>query len=367
MQVPNSRPSNKPSRTLVGVLSVALLLGTSVGPAQATEQASASVAFQQPLAATTSYSAEASAERTTALAVARLSTAPKRYTKLFVDPQGSAVSAAKSARESGKISTAKKIEVISKTSQARWFGDWNSVSTVKSEVSKYTKAANKAKARPVMVLYAIPGRDCGQYSAGGFNAATYKRWISKVAAGFNGAKPIVVLEPDSLAQDCGDGTRNALLKYATEKLTSTGAWVYLDGGHSNWRTPTQMAKRLKAAGISKARGFVTNVSNYNSTAKEKAYATKVSSALKKLKVTGTHRNYVVDTSRNGRALNSSEWCNRPGAGLGKKPKLYNTSSALDGLLWIKRPGESDGTCNGGPAAGEWWQNYALKLVKNRAT
>ena len=29
----------------------------------------------------------------------------------------------------------------------------------------------------------------------------------------------------------------------------------------------------------------------------------------------------------------------------------NDGSGLDALLWIKLPGESDGTCNGGPAAG----------------
>ena len=26
---------------------------------------------------------------------------------------------------------------------------------------------------------------------------------------------------------------------------------------------------------------------------------------------------------------------------------------------------SDGSCNGGPAAGQWWESYALALVENR--
>ncbi|WP_367651855.1 hypothetical protein [Curtobacterium sp. MCPF17_052] len=32
---------------------------------------------------------------------------------------------------------------------------------------------------------------------------------------------------------------------------------------------------------------------------------------------------------------------------------------------MKTPGLSDGSCNGGPAAGQWWESYALALVANR--
>ncbi len=330
---------------------------------------SSSVASAQPhlhQAATHTNGTSSFFSASNALNTKKLVSQGKRYKKLYVDNQGLAVDAVKRAKAQGRSSVAKQLSRISKTPQARWFGDWNSVATVKSDVAAYIRAANKAKARPTMVLYAIPGRDCGQYSAGGFDAKTYKKWINKVAAGIKGAKPLIVLEPDSLALDCGGKTRNSLLKYATKKLTKAGAWVYLDGGHSNWRTPKAMATRLKAAGISHARGFATNVSNFNSTSAEKRYAKKVSAALRQQKVTTAHRHYVVDTSRNGKGSKSGEWCNPSGRGLGKKPKLYAGSGALDGLLWIKRPGESDGTCNGGPSAGQWWEAYALTLVKNRA-
>jgi endoglucanase len=30
------------------------------------------------------------------------------------------------------------------------------------------------------------------------------------------------------------------------------------------------------------------------------------------------------------------------------------------------PGFSDGTCNGGPAAGTWWPDYALGLAERAA-
>ena len=55
----------------------------------------------------------------------------------------------------------------------------------------------------------------------------------------------------------------------------------------------------------------------------------------------------------------------PGRALGAKP---GTPSAYreDWNLWIKRPGESDGPCNGGPAAGVYWPSYADGLAARAA-
>lgn len=35
-------------------------------------------------------------------------------------------------------------------------------------------------------------------------------------------------------------------------------------------------------------------------------------------------------------------------------------------MWIKPPGESDGSCNGGPTPGKFWLDYALDLIKEAA-
>lgn len=236
----------------------------------------------------------------------------------------------------------------------------------------YVKAAAKVKRTPLVVVYAVPGRDCGGQSAGGLTASAYKTWIRSVAAGLeDGAvkgksRALVALEPDSLMMDCAGSSRSALIAYAAKTLAATGAWVYLDAGHSRWRTPTDTATRLKAAGIRYARGFFTNVSNFNATSAEKRYATRVGASLKAKGITAAHRHYVVDTSRNGTATAKGQWCNPPRQGLGVKPRLSTSKGALDGYLWVKRPGESDGACNGGPGAGQWWQAYALDLVRYRA-
>jgi endoglucanase len=127
--------------------------------------------------------------------------------------------------------------------------------------------------------------------------------------------------------------------------------------------------------------------------------------------------FVVDTSRNGQgpndmsayaaapynqpsqvvsALQGGNWCNPPGAGLGLRPTTDTGTPLLDAYLWVKIPGESDGSCDiaGGarawdyaaynpwgltgdaqrhfdplwgmvdPAAGEWFPQQALQLAQN---
>jgi endoglucanase len=127
--------------------------------------------------------------------------------------------------------------------------------------------------------------------------------------------------------------------------------------------------------------------------------------------------FVIDTSRNGTgvldtapfalppfnqpasvlsALDNGKWCNPVGAGLGARPTTNTGVSLLDAKLWVKIPGESDGTCDisGGargwdysqynpwglsgdaqnhfdplwgevdPAAGDWFPDQALQLARN---
>ena len=40
------------------------------------------------------------------------------------------------------------------------------------------------------------------------------------------------------------------------------------------------------------------------------------------------------------------------------------TDVVDTNLWIKPPGESDGPCNGGPAAGVWWPAAARELTRD---
>jgi endoglucanase len=84
--------------------------------------------------------------------------------------------------------------------------------------------------------------------------------------------------------------------------------------------------------------------------------------------------FLIDTSRNGQGpldagsyaaapynqppgvlgtLNAGSWCNPPARGLGLKATANTGVPLLDAYLWIKVPGESDGSCNAQGGARAW--------------
>jgi endoglucanase len=249
---------------------------------------------------------------------------------------------------------------------AQWVGGWTG--DVRSHVRGIVSRAASEGTIPVFVAYNIPHRDCGGYSASGAQstAAGYRTWIAELAAGLAGGKSVVVLEPDAVAQmtclpAAGQEERLALLRGAVDLLKAAGAAVYIDAGNARWVGAGEMATRLKRAGIDKADGFSLNVSNFISTAANVAYGEAVSAHL-----SGKH--FIIDTSRNGLGGTSDgQWCNPPGQALGEPPTTRTGHRLVDAYLWIKYPGESDGPCNGGPAAGSWWPEYALGLAQRQGT
>jgi endoglucanase len=99
--------------------------------------------------------------------------------------------------------------------------------------------------------------------------------------------------------------------------------------------------------------------------------------------------FVIDTGRNGQgpwdwaaagyasAAAAQDWCNPPGRGLGIAPTTNTGNALVDAYLWVKVPGESDGSCTRGtggttdpewgnivdPAAGAWFPQQALQLAQ----
>jgi endoglucanase len=219
--------------------------------------------------------------------------------------------------------------------------------------------------------------------------------------------------------------------------------VYLDAGNVQWHAVGEMAQRLLAAGVRHSDGFALNVSNTHPTdhsarygtwtAKCMWYATEgpeqarghtdwcasqyYSSAAPNDGTPGNSvssadpttwrwtdawfdqntgappaaelHHFVIDTSRNGLGAWTPEpgrysgdpevWCNAPGRGLGPRPTADTDLPLVDAYLWIKIPGESDGSCTrntGGtidpeygivdPPAGTWWPDQARTLARNAA-
>ncbi|WP_232303701.1 glycoside hydrolase family 6 protein [Pseudofrankia sp. DC12] len=280
----------------------------------------------------------------------------------YVDPESDAAAAVRALQSSAPADAAT-LSRLANGSAAAWFGD-HDPATLQSRLSAWVGKLHGAGALPVVVAYGIPNRDCGGYSAGGLASPdAYRAWISAYAAGIGRGPVAVILEPDALAQiDCLSSadaqTRYALLRYAVDTLTSAGASVYIDAGNAKWHNASDMVARLRQAGVDRARGFALNVSNFDDTADELAYGDAIAGGLGG----GTH--FVIDTSRNGQGrAPDGAWCNPPGRGLGARPTAATGDARADAFLWIKIPGESDGTCNGGPGAGQWWLDYALGLAR----
>lgn len=277
----------------------------------------------------------------------------------YVNPNSAAMRAAQRADPPSTELTA-----IANTPQAYWIVPGGSAATV----GQYVGDANAAGAIPVLSIYGIPHRDCGSFAAGGMGSgADYRSWIDGIAGGVGASRVAIVLEPDALAMaDCLSADqrqeRYDLIRYAVDTLSrDPAAAVYVDAGHLRWHSPEDMAGRLNQAGVGHARGFSVNTANFYTTEDEIGYGEAISGLTN-----GSH--YVVDTSRNGAGPapdSRLNWCNPSGRALGTPPTAATAGAHADAYLWIKRPGESDGSCDSGdPPAGTFVSQYAIDLARN---
>jgi Glycosyl hydrolases family 6/Ca-dependent carbohydrate-binding module xylan-binding len=209
--------------------------------------------------------------------------------KLYVDPNRDAVATVRQWEASGRLEGARQLRKISQSaSPPMYFAEWTEYPNdgVQFYVDHFAREWNADGSLPVFGAYALPHRDCGSYSGGGFTtAAQYKAWIDGYARGIGYKKVVVVLEPDGLAgmsclTDAQRRERMDLIKYAVYALKAQpNAHVYVDAGHSRWQTAETMVSRLKASGIERADGFALNNANFNWTSEEITYGEKISAGV----------------------------------------------------------------------------------------
>lgn len=253
------------------------------------------------------------------------------------------------------------LQPIAKTPSGIWQTSTSDIATFESKI----QTARSMREIPIVVLYNIPNIGCGNQGAPSLDA--YKAWIDERTPVLNDSSAIIIIEPDAVPFfDCLSNaqlqTRIAALNYAVDKMVSTGSTVYIDAGHSKWVSAAVMAERLRESGVARTRGISVNVSNYQTNESSTVYAQDVLNAIG-LPNLGA----VIDTSRNGNGPAADlQWCNARGMRLGTPSQLLNNAGVIDAYLWIKVPGESDGTgpnCSNSPVAeGEFWLEYALELL-----
>ncbi|MEV7088632.1 glycoside hydrolase family 6 protein [Streptomyces sp. NPDC093085] len=297
---------------------------------------------------------------------APVSQRPKADDPYWVNPDSGAARQVAAYTAKGDTDSAAQIGKIAEQPVAEWVVPDNAEAQTKG----FTEAAAKADREALLVLYNIPHRDCGQFSKGGAaDGDAYRAWVDQVAQGIGDRRATVILEPDAvlhLVDGCTPQQfheeRYDLLKGAVERLKKQPATtVYLDAGNAGWQTPDALYEPLQRAGIAAADGFSVNVSNFYATDASEDFGKRLSA-----KVGG--KPFVIDTSRNGNGPYTGgdpaeNWCNPPGRALGERPTVRTGDPLVKAYLWIKRPGESDGDCKGGPKAGEWYPKYALELAR----
>jgi endoglucanase len=138
------------------------------------------------------------------------------------------------------------------------------------------------------------------------------------------------------------------------------AWAFDDSGnfHFDW-LPSQWDP----------------ATNYTTTNYSPEYVASVTAGIQSFMGTAVATTpFVIDTSRNGQGpltpglyalppysqpdtvidgLKSGNWCNPFGAGAGLHPTMKTNVPLLDAYLWVKVPGESDGSCDIAGGARAW--------------
>jgi endoglucanase len=287
-----------------------------------------------------------------------------------VDSQTNPARAQQEMRDSGRNDLAAAIDPIVRAPTAKWFTASNNADTDRW-VRDYFKRADQRDPTALVVinLHGLPYQVCaGENLAGHADANGYKHWIDGYARLIGARRAVVVVEPDALAaagclSPAQRTERYQLVSYAARTLSAlphTG--VYLDIGAGDWLNLKTAAQRLRAAGVRYARGFALNSTHFDWTKAEVAYGVKLGRMLG-----GKH--FVVNTSANGRGPKLRgryyhEWCNPFGRALGPLPTTRTSQPLADAFYWLNTPGESCGSCNGGPRVGAFWLEWALDITRN---
>ena len=287
----------------------------------------------------------------------------------------------KEFRMANRISDADSLKVISSEPGTTWLvGPNPGDPTAEQDIRTVNRTSSEAKSQnttPVYQLYAIPQRDaCADYSKGGFSSANdYLNWIDRILGSLN-TPAVFLIEADSIAaiaaKDCLSSTqveqREQLLRSTVEKLRQSPNTLalYLDAAHSEWfPNVADLVEPLERSGFNITDGIFVNTSFFVKTEEISHWSKTL------LKELGGNKKVIIDTSRNGNGVppatitGDARWCNPEGVSIGATPTTNTGIEHVAAFLWIKNVGESDGSCNGHPAAGVFVPELALELVRNR--
>lgn len=184
------------------------------------------------------------------------------------------------------------------------FGAWDPDSEAKSVAQDFisvTTHGNPAVLTQVAIFRLDPweGQACPNGSWNAANQQSYKTWINNFAAGIGSARVALVLQPDLPFSVCAPSpVPLQLVNYAAHRFNALPhTTVYVDAGARYFPSFTAAVSMLERAGISSARGFALNTSEYDTTSSEVEYGARLVQALAAAGIRNKH--FVVSTSQNG--------------------------------------------------------------------
>lgn len=291
--------------------------------------------------------------------------------------QGSEYEAAKASYPDLKD----QIEVVQQQGSVPWYTD-NMDANARDQIVSTLSTKCEANTKVPLVVYGIPNKDCeAGYSNAGSNKNfdDYKAFIGKLVDTFPTQNMVYIIEPDAIGLTANGGCGiekeyPKYVKYVLEALSANpnaelyldvGFWTLMPGGK-----PEALAKVVNdiwpANGAVK--GIALNTANYQKTDDMILLCDSFA------KLTGKNdMKCIIDTSRNNKGPSANgEWCNVKNTGIGAPPTMDTGNPRAAYFLWVKPPGESDGTCDAqksgdamvGPAAGKFFKESFEMLWNN---
>jgi endoglucanase len=197
--------------------------------------------------------------------------------------------------------------------RTKWYGSFVADGAIKDTVRRYIDASqdgDRSKLVQLAVFRMKPWEHTGcTRRATAAEKASYRRWITNLAAGIGTTPALVVMQPDGPFLWCvpDRAATGALLTFATKTLSALrNTSVYIDGGAADWcenghgADPERCAGILKRTGIRYARGFALDSSHYTGPTANITLGSKMVSILQRDGYGTKH--FILDTAKSGRPM-----------------------------------------------------------------
>ncbi|MEV0456911.1 glycoside hydrolase family 6 protein [Catellatospora methionotrophica] len=127
----------------------------------------------------------------------------------------------------------------------------------------------------------------------------------------------------------------------TEQLRQT-SWIDWNRYNDELTFAQAFRQRLIQSGFSSSIGMLIDTSRNGWGSCVQAPCQPTQATRPTAASTSTDPNTFVNSSRIDRRIHKGNWCNQAGAGLGERPRAA-PATGIDAYVWIKPPGESDGS------------------------